>query len=49
MMGTDAFGNATEGNLTVFEYEKTTIVNGGDFYYAGNANSADVKSISNSK
>lgn len=43
MMGTDAFGNATEGNLTVLNMKKTTIVNGGDFYYAGNANSADVK------
>ncbi|UVR89055.1 hypothetical protein [Bacteroides thetaiotaomicron] len=31
MMGTDAFGNATEGNLTVLNMKKTTIVNGGGF------------------
>lgn len=43
MMGNDAFGNVTDGNLAVLDIKKATIVNGGDFYYAGNANSADVK------
>ena len=42
-MGNDAFGNVTDGNLAVLDIKKATIVNGGDFYYAGNANSADVK------